>query len=527
MAAGKVSRDNPEMAERIGLLHPPKKLIYGLMGFLLAYVIIRSVFAAAGKPFWYDELLTLTVSSQGNWSAILKALRLPLDGQPPLFYVIEHFALRFSRNQEIALRLPSILAFACTVACVFVYVKKRGGDLVAFLCAVFLLMTSVFQYYAVEARPFSMVVACIAFAMVCYQRLPSSLWTVLLAISLALAESLHYLAVLAMVPFGLAEIVLFFKTRRFRWPVWAALLVGALPLILSWGLLATIQAYYGAHFWASFKFSFIPHTYGEFFLTSSQFGAGIAAVAMIGVLGTALWHRPTGTTDTEGKGEVLAEVTLLIAFVALPFAGYLLTSVLHSGLTPRYVLSAVIGVCLAFGYILSQARFGALCLFAVFVFAAVGDHELHFWGSSQSQINDVRSHGKTAGRLVEDAGHAELPVIVPSGLSLVWLVHYAPPSYAARFIYLTQDTPTDGREWTDTVDKGMLLLQSYLPLRVSNFTEFTAVHRKFLIYVEERDLGGDWVSPHLLREGWSLQTVELDETRKIYLVTSNENTPGR
>ncbi len=85
------------MMERIAFKEPPKKLIYGLMGLLLLYAIVRSLVAAAGKAFWYDELLTLTVSSLGSWKAILDALHRPLDGQPPLFYVIEKFALGLAR----------------------------------------------------------------------------------------------------------------------------------------------------------------------------------------------------------------------------------------------------------------------------------------------------------------------------------------------------------------------------------------------------------------------------------------------
>jgi hypothetical protein len=147
-----------------------KRLSYGLLGLLLVYAVVRSTFAAAAKPLWYDELLTLTVASQPNWHAIIAALRAPLDGQPPLFHIIEKFAIRLARNEEISLRLPSILAMPCSLACVFVYAKKRWGELIALVCSSFLLMTMVFRYYAEEARPYSMVVACFAFALVCYQR---------------------------------------------------------------------------------------------------------------------------------------------------------------------------------------------------------------------------------------------------------------------------------------------------------------------------------------------------------------------
>jgi uncharacterized membrane protein len=497
------------------------------MGFLLVYVIVRSVFAAAGKTLWYDELLTLTVSSQGSWKAILSALSRPLDGQPPLFYVIEHLALGFTRNQEIALRLPSILAFPCTLACVFIYVKKRGGELIALLCAIFILTTSVFQYYAVEARPYSMVVACIAFALVCYQHVPSPLWTVLLAISLALAQSLHYLVVLAMVPFGLAEAAYFLKARRFRWPVWAALVVGASPLLLFWKLLAINKAYYGAHFWAHFEFSSIPKTYGELFQTNSQYGAAIGAVVLAGVLGTALWQRPVKATDAENRGEDLAEATLLFALAALPFAGYLFTSVVHSGLTPRYVLSTVIGVSVALGYILSRARLGAVALFAVFVFSVVGVHELHFWRFFRADINDVNSSGVAAEKIIEGAGHKDLAVVVPNPFVLVSLLHYAPQSLAGRLVYPTQDPRPNDEKWADTADKGIQLLQSYFPHRVSNVLELTSAHREFLIYKDEREWGIDWLPRRLSQEGWMLQIVALDSNRVIYLATGNGHSSGQ
>ena len=38
-----------------------KKVTWGLLALLVLYALCRSVAAAAGKSFWYDELLTLVV----------------------------------------------------------------------------------------------------------------------------------------------------------------------------------------------------------------------------------------------------------------------------------------------------------------------------------------------------------------------------------------------------------------------------------------------------------------------------------
>jgi hypothetical protein len=495
-----------------------KKVTWGLLALLVLYALCRSVAAAAGKSFWYDELLTLVVSSLGSWNARLTALRLPLDGQPPLFYAIEHFASSFAQNKEIALRLPSILAFPCTLTCVFIYVKRRSGETVGLLCALFLLMTSIFQLYAVEARPYSMVIACVALALVCYQRVPSPLWTVMLAVSLALAESLHYLSVLAMLPFGLAEAILFFKTRRIRWAVWVALVAGAVPLLFFENLLVLNKAYYGAHFWAQFQFSLIPSAYGELLLTNGPYGTGVAALVLAGILGTIVWPGTVQTADREQKSYDLAEGMLLFAFAALPFVGYVFASLTHSGLTPRYVLSTVIGVSIGLGYILSRATLRTVCLFGTFVLSAVGVHELHFWRSVRSQIDDVKSSGEAAGRFFDSAGHKKLPVLVPNGLALVWLSHYASPFPGNRFFYPISDQSQNHEVRADTVDKGIELLTAYLPFRTATYLEFTSTNKEFLVYEGQRD-AGNWLSLRLTLDGWSLQTVEQDASRKISLVT--------
>src|SRR5262249_5949195 len=151
-----------------------------------------------------------------------------IDAMPPLFFLLERLMLNLPLGREVALRLPSILAFCGTVICVFAYVKRRSGDLVACVCALLLLSTILFQEYLIQARPYALVMACIAFALVCYQRLPSRKWAALFIFSLLLAASLHYYAVFVMIPLWIAEGVSFFETRRFRWAVWGGLLLAVL-----------------------------------------------------------------------------------------------------------------------------------------------------------------------------------------------------------------------------------------------------------------------------------------------------------
>src|SRR5208337_2058408 len=333
---------------------------------------------------WFDELLTLAMSSQPSMRAVWAALARAVDGQPPGFYAVERLALSLSHNKEIALRLPAILAFPCTLICVYVFVKKRSGEVVAFLCAFLLLSTILFHKYAVEARPYSMLIACIAFALVCYQRLPSLFWTAMLGISLALAQALHYYAVFAIVPFGLAETVVFLRTRQFRWRVWAAMAFGATPLLFFWPLLVNIRTHFGAHMWQQYRFASIPSTYGAFFLTDSAFGAAVLALAVAGVVGSYLLLRPGAPSEGGVRDAEVAEGTLLLGLVALPFICFVAVNILHGGMRDAYVLPAVIGITIAVGCGLSLARPLVVALFALFIFTSVGVRELNFWRANHS-----------------------------------------------------------------------------------------------------------------------------------------------
>src|SRR5579859_1092016 len=133
MQIGEVVREETPEAGLSRFQAPSAKVVHWLMGLLVVYVIVRSIVAAATKPFWFDEFLTLTVSSLPNLKAVWGALSQGLDSPPPGFYVVERELIGLLQNKQIALRLASILAFPCTLLCVFVYVKKRSGEAIGLI----------------------------------------------------------------------------------------------------------------------------------------------------------------------------------------------------------------------------------------------------------------------------------------------------------------------------------------------------------------------------------------------------------
>jgi hypothetical protein len=178
---------------------------------LVAYSAVRSIVCAASKPFWYDELCTVAIARQPSISAIRKTLGHAADSHPvPTYYFLERFADYFLPNPHIAFRLSSILAFCCIVLCVFVFVRRQAGAVYALLCCATTAMSTFYDPYAVEARGYALMSACVAIAFVCYQHVDRTRWVLLMGLSLAAAGAFQYYAVFALFPFA------FFQQHRCR-----------------------------------------------------------------------------------------------------------------------------------------------------------------------------------------------------------------------------------------------------------------------------------------------------------------------
>jgi hypothetical protein len=524
MSSGKVTPAESPVESRYEYRMPSRKFVLGLMAALVIYVIVRCLVAAATRPYLYDEVLTQVVSSQPDLRTMWQALSRGIDGQVPLFYLYERVAGGLLHNQHVAMRLPSIFALPCTLICVFVFVKKRAGEFIAFLSALLLLLTLLFHVFAIDARPYSLVVACIAFALVCYQRLPSLFWAAMLGVSLALAQSLQYYAVLAMAPFGVAELVVYLRKREFRWQVWAALALGMVPLAVFWPLLSKLKAYYGPHMWAHYGFSSIPETYGYFFLTGGAFGTAAAVVSAAGVIGSLRRRRAATSPEEEGQEDTTHEAVLVLTLLALPFVGLFIATVMHGLMVDRYVLAAVVGVSVAMGYALTQARPGIVALFAFFVISSVGLHELSFWRSTWRHPFTLNSIATPVENFISKAGGPDTPVVIPDPVEFLQLAQSASPAFSRKFVYLADESEAVKYTGTDNLDRTLLVVRSYAPFQVEDYTQFTAAHHEFLFYLEEPVTIFDWQAWYLSQAA-SMDLLSMEQNRRLYLVRLKNPAP--
>lgn len=522
MPVESVEANSANLSTVESLSHPAayNKPAYIFMALLVLYVIVRGIRGAAFRPFWFDEIYTLTLadhtSIRGVWAAIMSGY----DSQAPAFGLLEHFALLIPIKKEVALRLPSIFAFACTLICVFAYVKRRSGELIACVCALLFLSTSLFHTYLIEARSYGLMFACIAFALVCYQRLPSPRWTVMFAASLILAESLHYYAIFAMMPFWFAEAVVVLKERRFRWPVWLALVLGTMPLLAFLRLLLAQRELYGPGAWTRPELSAVRKFYGAFFLlTDNAFGLGLVAVAVASTIWARVWPGTGDGNENKQKTTDLSESVLQLGFVALPFIVFVLVRTLHGSLIARYVMGTIIGIVLGLACGLAVAGRRAVLIFGVFILTVVMVRESIFWRAPEIDPYvpffslTSRDQIKQRQALVEEAGHGDLPVVVSDNLLYTQLVYYSEPRFAKRLVFLA-DTQRELRFVGTAVDSRLMLsFRDRFPMQVLDYSQFIAAHKEFLLLRE----GVDWYLPLLAQDGGSVQLASL--RCPLYLVT--------
>jgi hypothetical protein len=481
---------------------------------LIAYTLARNLFAAGSRPLWYDELCTFAVAHQATFSGVRDALQHTHDGHPPLFYFVEHIFGALIANPHIAYRLPSIIGFCCALWFIFTFIKRQNGGGIAFLCAVLLVLSPLQRPFAVEARPYSLMIAAIAAALVCYQRAAKMMWVVLLGASLAAAQSLHYYACFAFIPFGLAELVLAVRSRHIRWRVWLALAAAVLPLLVEWPQLFRIKQFYGNHLWSPPSLFGLADAYSFVLMAYPTISVAIVGVISVGTL----WRMTTPKYSpglSSESGDRTHELTLTLGLLAVPVVDYAVAKSTHGPFEGRHMLPVLLGTALGAGDLLRwSGRRGSIMLFAVFVLVAVSLQEVSFW-ITQRLPPGIESPADSVEKLVSSAGHSDLPVLVSDGVDYVQFAYYASPERRERFVGAVDPPQAVRYTGTDSLDLQLPLLACCLPLRIYKFDLFAAQYPEFLVYS-----GGtyyDWWPQLLVSDGYLMELIASEKGRRVYL----------
>ena len=104
------------------------------------------------RPFWLDELLHIQVSRL-SWSEVVPAATRNV-GATPVTYIPQFLLANFVASPEVSGRLPAFLAFLLTLWLLQRSLRSHGALVAGAACA-FLAVMPLAVRYAIEARPYS------------------------------------------------------------------------------------------------------------------------------------------------------------------------------------------------------------------------------------------------------------------------------------------------------------------------------------------------------------------------------------
>ncbi len=186
---------------------------------------VGSMLRARGKPFWFDEILTVLAARQPTYSATIQAAR-ELDLTPPFTDLVAHTVNRVAGSGEVVFRLPSMVGFWTFCLCLFGFAARRVNMVFA-LSAMLLPFVTSGESYSIEARSYGMMLGFCGIALWSWQTagLGQNRVVSLLGLVLGIGGAVvcHSYAVLIYLPLVGAEALRSVRLRKIDKAVWGAL----------------------------------------------------------------------------------------------------------------------------------------------------------------------------------------------------------------------------------------------------------------------------------------------------------------
>jgi len=483
------------------------KIFHWLGAALLAIYIVWAVQAASYKRLWYDELFTLAIARQYP-ANMQRAETARFDFNPPMVYLVSSAALRLPLAEEISLRVASIVGFALFAFSLVVFVGRRLGFPYG-LIAGSIALTGTNTQFALEARPYGVLVGFVGLALVGWQAASDEeqRWRNLglagVAIGLAGALASHVFALLLYFPFGIAELWRWLERKRPDWGIAIAFLASLAPVAFYPPLLAASRQLTLAGPLYALNSSRVLKSYGMLLMSTLELFPMLLVLWFM----ASQTRRASSLAWAEVRARVpIRERVLATTLMILPLAGYLLADLGHAIFMPRYSLAFISGFAILLTYLTygwSRAKAESAWLFAG---TAIACMIFPIIGTSISSQHPPRA-GQEREALLEMA-RGDDPIVVSNGMLFLEMNRYLTPKIARRLVFVADPELALKRVKSDGVDRPLAMSVPWTkPLgRVVRYADFISGHKVFWWYgTGQHPL--DWTLAQLNDGGANIETV--------------------
>jgi hypothetical protein len=488
-----------------------------LAGAILFYFAVVTL--AASRQLWFDELFTYYIAKSPSLHRLWESLRLDLN--PPLSYLAARASLKLFGDSAVAVRLPFMLAFLAGSLCFYRFVSRRLRPIYGLL-AVLVFWSTPFLPYATEARPYAFIFCFFGMAMLAWQCAiePARPRSALVYLGLAVSGMMvsHFFALFYLAPFVLAELLQWYRSRTFDWPVWVALLA---PCMILVAFLPTITRY-KANVLVPPSFEASPiRTIGMIYRSLQPESLALLLAICVALL--LVFRRSRVRTDTRALMTPV-ELVFTAGLFVIPVLVNLAIMRSHGATFERYIGP----VAFAFGLLIPF--FVAMYSNVSRVSAAVACCILLLYIGALNLVAPLRTVWRTSRSEASVAQsspfqqiYPDLPLVAASGLTFLQMDKYADLATVSRLYYLT-DREFAIRYAHATIFEGFSETKQYFPIRaaVDPYPQFVAAHPRFLVFGTP-DYPEDWLIRRLLDIHASLRFLgEFNgpyKDRDLYLVT--------
>lgn len=320
-----------------------------LLGILVLIVATGTMIAqSSANSLVFDELLTWstdTLATPGMIWHSIKVAPLPLD--PPLYHWIEYSAIKTFGESDLAIRLTSMVGMLAALWLVYVFARRIANPGTG-LIAMSIIVASGALSYGYNARPYGLVLAAAAGALVSWQNIvrDKSRFSSILCFGacLAIADSSHYYSVLLNVPFAAGEFVRAWRRRKIDWPVLAAMAAGNAIMVAFLPLLPATRAYENGY-WRGVQRSDLMAAYQMFFGSARKFEAIVAfLIAAYIIAKVRARARSNGGAPAEARALAPEEAATLIAFAVYPLIVFAFSREVTHTFAERFTVPAILGL---------------------------------------------------------------------------------------------------------------------------------------------------------------------------------------
>ncbi|MFZ0591062.1 MAG: glycosyltransferase family 39 protein [Bryobacteraceae bacterium] len=473
---------------------------------------------APNKALWNDEFLSLYTGAAPDAASVVHIQQhYPVSLDPPGYHVITHLCISLLGPTAFAVRLPSLLGWLTMLVCFFVFCRRLVGPEFAIFSTALTLPTAAFNY-AAEARPYGLLLGLAAIALLCWQSAvrdrESRLAPVGLALALWTALLSHYLAILLLIPFAVAELVRMLRTKSIDWRIGAALGSTAVPIAM-WLPFLPAASSYRTQYYSKTHLSQLVDIYAQLMAPRvARFHPFIAALVVTGMaLGLIALIRKYGARNLR------TEWLVVVSFALLPLFGIAVSSVATGGFESRYVVAAVLGIvplcAMSVRPLLVHRPIFLIALLLV-ILAACGV------ASTYASRDSWRLRSLRDARLILAPNSTEdfsrLPLVVSNLHVFMQLQYYAKLDHDVVYVA----DPNLENKWVgnDTLDRTAINLRKFAPIHAMDFCQFISSHRRFLL--TDQPGSEEWVPKQLFIDGSHVTTIGRLGTARLESVTVSD-----